>query len=93
MSADPDDPEHFLRWLRIHHDPGVTSGQFMPRAVFGRYLSGLWAEARPEWCQGRVLSCHRSAGRLELTLEEGGVLQADQVVLATGISAPRLWPG
>lgn len=88
MSADPDDPEHFLRWLRVHHDPDVTSGQFMPRAVFGRYLSGLWADARPEWRQTRVLSCHRIEGGLELTLEDGDVLQADQVVLATGNFGP-----
>ncbi|MBS1082125.1 FAD/NAD(P)-binding protein [Gluconobacter kondonii] len=88
MSADPGDPGHFLRWLRKHHDPDVTSGQFMERVVFGRYLSGLWAQARPEWRQTRVLSCERVAGRLELTLEDGDVIRADQVVLATGNYGP-----
>lgn len=88
MSADPDNPEHFLRWLRAHHDPDVTPGQFMPRAVFGQYLSSLWAEARPEWRQISVLSCQRVAGRLELALGDGERLQADQVVLATGNFGP-----
>lgn len=88
MSADSDDPEHFLRWLHLHHDPNVTPGQFMPRAVYGQYLSSLWAEACPEWRQTRVISCHRIAGYLELGLEDGGVLHADKVVLATGNFGP-----
>ncbi|MBS1102482.1 FAD-dependent oxidoreductase [Gluconobacter sp. Dm-62] len=88
MSADANDPEHFLRWLRVHHDPEVTPAQFMPRAVFGQYLSSLWAEMRPEWRQTRVLSYQRVAGRLELALGDGDILRADQVVLATGNFGP-----
>lgn len=88
MSAVADDPGHFLRWVQAHHDPEAMPGQFMPRAVFGQYLTMLWAEACPEWRQTAVLSCQRVAGGLELRLEDGSDLRADQVVLATGNFGP-----
>src|SRR6185295_5118701 len=43
MSALPDDPEHFLRWLR-DRDPDAEPGTFAPRALYGDYLASLLAE-------------------------------------------------
>src|SRR6476646_311716 len=40
MSAFPDDPGHFLRWLTDHHLP-TDPGDFVPRRVYGQYLSDL----------------------------------------------------
>ena len=45
MSAFPRDPEHFLRWLRNHHDPKFQPHEFAPRAVFGRYIESLLTTA------------------------------------------------
>src|ERR1700730_7787112 len=43
ISALPDQPSHFLDWLRAHHDPDATPMTFAPRAVFGRYIHSLIA--------------------------------------------------
>ena len=37
MSAWPDEPEHFLDWLR-DRDPATEPGAFVPRQVYGDYL-------------------------------------------------------
>ena len=39
MSVLPDEPGHFVHWLRANYDPGFPAGGFAPRAVFGRYLA------------------------------------------------------
>src|ERR1700738_41068 len=41
ISALPDQPDHFLNWLRKNHDPAATGKTFAPRAVFGRYIQSL----------------------------------------------------
>src|SRR6202048_3383872 len=43
ISALPDQPRHFLNWLRRNHDPAATEKTFAPRAVFGRYIQSLLA--------------------------------------------------
>src|SRR3984957_9885069 len=43
ISALPDQPNHFLNWLRKNHDPAATEKTFAPRAVFGRYIQSLLA--------------------------------------------------
>src|ERR1700735_2788405 len=43
ISALPDQPNHFLDWLRKNHDPAATEKTFAPRAVFGRYIQYLLA--------------------------------------------------
>ena len=45
MSAFPRDPDHFVRWLRDHHDPRFQPHDFAPRAVFGRYVESLLTTA------------------------------------------------
>src|ERR1700692_3923482 len=43
ISALPDQPDHFLRWLRRNHDPAATEKTFAPRAIFGQYIQSLLA--------------------------------------------------
>ena len=40
MSALPDEPSHFLDWLRVR-DPSAHQGTFAPRRVYGDYLEEL----------------------------------------------------
>ena len=55
MSAFPDDPGHFLRWLHDSAEaPAATPDCFASRAAYGRYLEGLLAA----WGRDR-LTCHR----------------------------------
>src|SRR6201996_6229263 len=41
ISALPDQPDHFLRWVQRHYDANITAADFAPRAVFGRYIQSL----------------------------------------------------
>src|SRR6202012_5927636 len=47
ISALPDQPDHFRRWLRRNHYPAATEKTFAPRAVFGRYIRSLLRSTRP----------------------------------------------
>jgi uncharacterized NAD(P)/FAD-binding protein YdhS len=85
ISALPSQPEHFLLWLRDHHDAGATAETFAPRAVFGQYIRSLMDEAIGiEQVRSEVIdyvACKRGA---LLSLSNGESLHADYVVLATG---------
>ncbi len=85
ISALPDDPGHFLRWLAANHDPSATAETFAPRAVFGRYVQSLLADVPSiEHLQTTAVACQPTATGATLTLDAGTRLTADRVVLATG---------
>ena len=54
MSAFPDDPDHFWRWLRANGHSGEDRFCFVPRLVYGRYLGGLVEDRLAETDPGRV---------------------------------------
>src|SRR5580658_247629 len=41
MSAFPQDPDHFWRWLKANGRQGEDRACFVPRSVYGRYLASL----------------------------------------------------
>jgi uncharacterized NAD(P)/FAD-binding protein YdhS len=99
MSGLPDDPEHFLRYARRHHDPGTEPTTFIPRLVYGAYLESLLAESEQlaapgasllRW-QGEVVDIAAGAGARPwlLTFADGSRAHADRVVLALGNLPPR----
>src|ERR1700744_1450778 len=47
ISALPDQPDHFLNWLRKNHDPTATEKTFAPRAIFGRDSQSLLRSTSP----------------------------------------------
>jgi uncharacterized NAD(P)/FAD-binding protein YdhS len=97
MSAYPEDPEHFLRWLRRQVDVDFPADGFAPRSHYADYLAQTLSEAvaagasvHLEKVPARVTDLRRHGRRLRLTLDDGTGRAVDAVVLATGHGAPSI---
>jgi uncharacterized NAD(P)/FAD-binding protein YdhS len=85
ISALPDQPRHFVEWLRANYDASITESDFAPRAVFGRYIQSLLAATPAVKHRPTVAVDAEISGReVRLDLADGTTLLADAVVLATG---------
>lgn len=92
MSAYPDEPDHFLDWLRMEEKGVANPHGFVPRGTYRRYLQSLL----DPWAQSPALSClHAECLRLDLgsrsvtaQLAGGRRLEANLAVLATGHTVP-----
>ncbi|WP_158806875.1 FAD/NAD(P)-binding protein [Beijerinckia sp. L45] len=101
MSAFPDDPDHFLRWLSLHGPADAKPQAFVPRHLFGTYLQTLLAATlATEDGAGRLrivpddaIALVDQPGCLGVRLAMGRVIDVDHVVLATGNLPPRDLPG
>jgi uncharacterized NAD(P)/FAD-binding protein YdhS len=98
MSAFPRDPEHFLRWLRNHHDPRFQPHDFAPRAVFGRYIESLLTtatefpgNARLVRRRAEVVDITGADGGFVVDLSDGEQIEARAVVLATSSRPSTQW--
>jgi hydroxyacylglutathione hydrolase len=94
ISAFPDQPHHFLDWLRKNDYPAATEETFAPRAVFGRYIQSFlptMSELKQEVATVTDLRPYNSGA--VLTLDNGCELRADLVVLAMGNFDPAPLPG
>ncbi|HLG83350.1 MAG TPA: FAD/NAD(P)-binding protein [Bradyrhizobium sp.] len=95
MSALPDDPDHFWRWLstrgpdRQHcHDPFC----FVPRRLYGDYIASLVEPLLGGACaprslsivQGECTDVGESADGVAVMLADGRQLAGDIAILATG---------
>lgn len=94
ISALADEPEHFLCWLHRHGNAEATADDFVPRAVFGRYLQSL-LEGVPgiEHRRTCAIHCRVEGERAVVGLADGSELYAEAVVLATGNFEPAQLPG
>jgi uncharacterized NAD(P)/FAD-binding protein YdhS len=95
MSAWPDDPGHFLRWLRRHVAVDFPADGFAPRLHYAQYLASVLDAAAAESPQVRIAQIMaratdlRSIGRrLRVSLDDGTSRPADAVVLAVGHDEP-----
>lgn len=92
MSADPDRPDDFVRWLQAHAPDHAAPEGFAPRAVYGRYVEDRFAAARAaagdrlETIVGTVVAVDPAGA---VTLADGRPLTGRAVVLATGNPPPR----
>ncbi len=99
MGAYPDDPGHFISWVR-RRDPTAEPSDFLPRSLFGDYLEYELERAEQEAADGVELEqvqdtvvavrLDREGGApcAELGLLGGGSLRASRVVLALGNLPP-----
>lgn len=92
MSALPDDPDHFVRWLAARH-PELTG--FVPRIVYGDYLAEqlrdamAQAQGRLTLVDGEAIDIGRVGGTITVVLADGRRIAADSVVLAPGNLPPH----
>jgi uncharacterized NAD(P)/FAD-binding protein YdhS len=96
ISADPDDPEDFLRWLAARGE-WADPYSFQPRTRYGCYLTDLLTQSAVQ--AAPVGALHRLYDRvtglaqygpraLTLTMVSGDTLAVDSAVLALGQFAP-----
>lgn len=90
MSAFPDDPEHFFRWLQTL-DPTTTPDGFPPRARYGHYLGQLLKDLEMRADRQRLHLVNASCRSVEETnrgvevkLDDGTSIVAHAAVLAVG---------
>jgi uncharacterized NAD(P)/FAD-binding protein YdhS len=93
MSALPEDPLHFLRWLEREYDEPVAPYTFAERRAYGRYLDDTVTAAFRDSLdlatlrhrRARATSVRRSGRGLVVTTDDDRQLGADAVVVATGL--------
>ena len=96
MSALPQEPDHFERWLAQRH-PHLAGG-FAPRLVYGDYLAELLDEARraaPDrlaLMQGEAIDLAQEGDGWRIMLADGRTIAADAVILAPGNLPPHVPP-
>lgn len=90
MSAFPDDPDHFYRWLSAI-DANVQPDSFPPRARYGHYLSQLLASLdadserpRLHLVNARAQKIEETARGVDVQLDDGTSLVGHVAVLAVG---------
>jgi len=98
MSAFPDQPAHFLKWLAEHRgdEALVNPAAFLPRRLYGVYIRSILAEAaassrrdvRLELVHDEVLGLAAGEDELRLRLAKGSPITAQRVVLAMGNPGP-----
>lgn len=97
MSAFPEEPEHFLRWLRAR-DPRATGGTFPARSLYGEYLGVILAETERAPQSSRALDRvpgeavridpPRAGSPARIHLRDGRTIDADGAILALGNFPP-----
>ncbi len=103
MSAFPERPGHFLDWVMnmpeyAGDDRNMISNSFMPRSLYGRYLSQVWQAAKlhahdkgieVEEVEDLAESLAPGRSFVEIGTHLGKQIICHDVVLATGNQLPR----
>lgn len=98
MSALPDDPDHFVRWLAAN-GAGETAATFVQRVTYGAYLRDLLARARTEAgdrlhvVRGDAMDVQHTGEGARVLLADGRTVDADTAVVAVGNLPPHDPPG
>lgn len=108
MSAFPDEPNHFLQWLRTRSEferiPDIELRErFVPRQIYGDYLRSIvqhhlqsptqTTRVSTEFVIGEAIDVEPRDARCQVRLADGSSITADRVVLATGNEPPAALPG
>ena len=92
MSALPEDPRHFVGWLNRESATAVDPNSFQPRRSFALYLDDTLADARAaaplaalHHVRATATALRRTAHGMSVLTDDGRELQADAVVVGTGL--------
>lgn len=90
MSAFPDEPMHFVNWLRANRPEFADPQGFAPRMIYGDYVQSILAAAGAgiERIAAEVVKIEPSGSGVRLMLLDGTAIEADACVLATGNPPP-----
>ncbi len=98
MSAFPEDPDHFVRWLAEHARSEADPNGFARRTLYGAYLGDVLRQTAAR-APGRLVRRFGEVAAIEpfedgvsAFLSDGSTLEADAVVLATGAPPPETPP-
>jgi uncharacterized NAD(P)/FAD-binding protein YdhS len=97
MSAYPDDPDHFTRWLAGCSE--YDGSHFVPRQIYGDYLEQMLHEAierstgRLAVVRGDAVDIEPSGHGQRVLLADGSSIEGDVVALAVGNLPPTTPPG
>lgn len=98
MSAFPDDPEQFLRWVRAHCHHDVKGSDFLSRCRYGDYVHSVLQheiERFPgcfEQVNDDAVSLEMRDGSIQVHLRSGALRTATRAVLALGNFPPADLP-
>lgn len=98
MTALPDDPGHFVRWRALTTGTAEQPYEFVPRGVWGRYLSqtlrdelsAAGSRATLTHVRRRARAVDVTGAGVRLTLDDGETLAGDALVIGTGLPAPSV---
>jgi uncharacterized NAD(P)/FAD-binding protein YdhS len=102
MSAFLSEPSHFLDWVLQHpgyrdKDPSLIAESFLPRYLYGEYLSDLWEKtvsgnlnphAAVNVVNDSVSALRKSGTGYTIELDSGERLEVDHCVIASGNNLP-----
>lgn len=87
MSADPDQPGHFMAWADQAGSP-ISAGDFAPRSLYGRYLRATLADlvdaGRLRVIRAGVTALATTDDHVIADLDDGRRLTVTDAILATG---------
>ncbi|GAB1539288.1 hypothetical protein NUACC21_19540 [Scytonema sp. NUACC21] len=92
MSAFPNEPDHFLKWLHANGYEQVTASTFVPRKVYGNYIQAILQEAEAnaaayvqfEKIIAEAIAIDTTTHSVRIHLNNGKRLYVQKAVLALG---------
>jgi uncharacterized NAD(P)/FAD-binding protein YdhS len=91
MSAFPEDPDHFWRWLKANGRQGEDRACFVPRSVYGRYLASLIEDHLADagapsvrWLRKTIVGLAQREGSVILRFSGGETAAFDVAILCCG---------
>lgn len=91
LGVDSDEPLGFVAWLQDNGQTDTGPGDFVPRGLFGHYLSHTFERARGDRVSRvhhRAVAVTRGGDGLSVALGNGDIAHVDAVILAAGPNMP-----